>query len=89
MISSATPLSGLTAHAGGLGLLRLQTVVQHLDSDVNVDGLPSDRDKALVRVRRLPWSGRSSRFSDADLALGLGTDLVNLRACFANDCASQ
>lgn len=71
-----------------LGLLRLQTVVKHLHGHVDVAGLSGDGHKALVGVGSLAGAGRSAGLRDADLAVGLGADLVDLDTGLANDCLS-
>lgn len=77
-----------TLHAtlSGLGLLRLEAVVQHLHSNVDVVGLTSDGDQALVRVGDLPRTRSSTGLGDADLALRLGADLVDLDTGLTNNC---
>jgi hypothetical protein len=75
----------VTAAGRRLGLLSLQALVQHLDGPVDVARLAGDGDEALVRVGSLAAAWGSAGLGDADLALGLCANLVDLDAGLAND----
>jgi hypothetical protein len=62
--------------------------VEKLDGKVDSLGIPGNRDKSLFRVGRLPGNGRSAGVGHSNLTLRLGSDLVDFRSTFANDCWS-
>jgi hypothetical protein len=79
----------LATASGSLSLLGLQTVVKHLDSHVDVTGLASDGDQALVGVGRLTWARGGARLGNANLAVGLRANLVDLDASLADNFGCQ
>lgn len=79
---------GQNASHGSLVLLCLQPSIQHLHRHIDIIRLASDSHQALFGVDGLAGRGGCTRVGDADLALRLLADLVDLLAALADDWRS-
>ena len=84
--SCQVPLHVLVAAGSCLGLLRLEAVVEHLHGHIDVAGLAGNGNETLVGVGSLAGARGGARLRNADLAVGLRADLVDLDTSLTDDC---